>query len=391
MYLSRLKIRHFRNLGIQDLRFPSEGAAILGENAQGKSNLLEAIYYLETFRSFRGARDDQLLAFGEDVFRVAGTLESSEAPDGAPSADCGGSGDGESGMEVAAAFQGRGRKKKVTVGGVESERIGDALGRLAAVVFSPSDVEIVTGGPGERRRFLDIVLSLNASGYLEALQRFRQILSQRNAALREEQPPEAVRVWDDGLVRSGARVVSERGRWISEWAGAFSDYYRSVSGGAAARMEYRPDIALEEAEAAVDEATVAEAYCRALAGSAERERRQGYTVVGPHRDEVAFAVCEGGDGLDVRDFGSGGQRRTTALALRLVEADTVRRAREQEPVILLDDVFAELDEGRGRRILELIEEEEPGQVILTAPKESDVRLRRDVLPRWRIENGKVTQ
>ncbi len=391
MYLSRLKIRHFRNLGIQDLRFPSEGAAILGENAQGKSNLLEAIYYLETFRSFRGARDDQLLAFGEDVFRVAGTLESSEAPDGAPPAGDGWSDDGEPGMEVAAAFQGRGRKKKVTVGGVESERIGDALGRLAAVVFSPSDVEIVTGGPGERRRFLDIVLSLNASGYLEALQRFRQILSQRNAALREEQPPEAVRVWDDGLVRSGARVVSERGRWISEWAEAFSGYYRSVSGGAAARMEYRPDIALEEAEAAVDEATVAEAYRRALAGSAERERRQGYTVVGPHRDEVAFAVCEGGDGLDVRDFGSGGQRRTTALALRLVEADTVRRAREQEPVILLDDVFAELDEGRGRRILELIEEEEPGQVILTAPKESDVRLRRDVLPRWRIENGKVTQ
>ncbi len=156
-------------------------------------------------------------------------------------------------------------------------------------------------------------------------------------------------------------------------------------------MEYRPDIALEEAEAARDEATVAEAYRQALAGSAERERRQGYTVVGPHRDEVAFAVCDGGDGLDVRDFGSGGQRRTTALALRLVEADTVRRAREQEPVILLDDVFAELDEGRGRRILELIEEEEPGQVILTAPKESDVRLRRDVLPRWRIENGKVTQ
>ncbi len=110
-------------------------------------------------------------------------------------------------------------------------------------------------------------------------------------------------------------------------------------------------------------------------------------MVGPQRDDLTISLEGDERGLDVREFGSGGQRRTAALALRLVEGDTVRDARGRKPLVLLDDVFAELDEGRGTRILELIDEEERGQVILTAPKESDVKLRRDVLPRWRIESG----
>lgn len=382
MYLTRLRLRHFRNLGIQDLRFPPEGAAILGDNAQGKSNLLEAIYYLETFRSFRGARDEQLLAFEEEVFRVAGTL----ARGGPAGVDGGEGGSDPSRLEVAGAFQRRGRRKKVTVDGVEPERIGDALGRLGAVIFSPSDVAIVTGGPGERRRFLDIVLSLNSPGYLQSLQHFRQILAQRNAALREEQPAAAVRVWDGGLAAHGAAVSVHRRRWLREWSGAFRDYYRAVSGGPPARMEYAPDLPLDEG---TDDESVEAVYREALAETAERERRVGHTVVGPHRDEVVIRV-EGPRGeVDVRDYGSGGQRRTAALALRLVEAATIRVQRGEEPIVLLDDVFAELDEQRGGRILELIETEETGQVILTAPKESDIRIRRDILPRWRIRDGKV--
>ena len=137
------------------------------------------------------------------------------------------------------------------------------------------------------------------------------------------------------------------------------------------------------------EDVVATAYLEALERAAERDRRLGTTTVGPHRDEVTFTLEGDEGGVDVRDFGSGGQRRTVALALRLVEARTIREARGVEPLVLMDDVFAELDAGRSERVLELMEREETGQVILTAPKDADVRLRRESLPRWGIRDGRI--
>lgn len=373
MRLKRLTLRHFRNLGAQDLELPPEGVAIIGNNAQGKSNLLEAIYYLETFRSFRGARDEQLLAFGEGVFRVAGALESQE--------------EGARALQVAAAFEKKGKRKKVSVDGVEPERVSDGLGRLAAVIFSPSDVELVSGGPGERRRYLDIVLSLSDPEYLHALQEFRRVLARRNASLKDGLPAAVVMAWDQGLIRSGSVVMKTRLDWIEARCGAFREYYSAVSGGLGARMAYRSNVTLKPG-ATLDDVT--EAFREALAGAAERERRTGTTVVGPHRDELVLRLEDEGDDLDLRDYGSGGQRRTAALALRLVEARTIREVRGQEPLILLDDVFAELDARRSERILDLMEREETGQVVLTAPKESDVRIRRDALPRWRIEAGRIS-
>lgn len=138
-----------------------------------------------------------------------------------------------------------------------------------------------------------------------------------------------------------------------------------------------------------DREEIAQAFQSGLEDSREREVRLGNTVVGPHRDDMLLTVEEEDGDRDLREFGSGGQRRTAALALRLVEAATIRMARKQEPIVLMDDVFAELDPGRSQRILALMEEEETGQVLLTVPKESDVRFRRDTLPRWTIAGGRV--
>jgi DNA replication and repair protein RecF len=367
-------LRHFRNLGVQEVEVPPQGAALVGANAQGKSNFLEAVYYLETFRSFRGARDGQLLAFEEDVFRISARLEGDE--DEEPGRE----------REVTAAYQRSGRRKKVTVDGVEPPRLGDAIGTLAAVIFSPSDVAMVSEGPDERRRFLDIVLSLNRPGYLGALQAFRHVLAQRNATLKEDAALALVRVWDEGLVEAGARVMEARRAWIERWTDTFARIYGMVSGGRDARLDYRPNVTLDGAEGAE---AVAEAYRTALRDSAETERRMRTTMVGPQRDEMVITL-EGERELDVRDYGSGGQRRTAALALRLVEAATIREARGREPLLLLDDVFAELDPGRSERILELMEREETGQVILTAPRDADVRLRGGSLPRWSIEDGVIS-
>src|SRR5690606_4721629 len=132
-----------------------------------------------------------------------------------------------------------------------------------------------------------------------------------------------------------------------------------------------------------------EAFRVALDESVERERRNAVTVVGPHRDEVRLKLAGEGNGLDLRAYGTGGQRRTAALALRLVEARTIRRRRGTEPLMLLDDVFAELDAGRSERVLALMDSADVGQVLLTAPKPSDVRVRKDVIPWWRIHAGKI--
>lgn len=373
MRLTRVSLRQFRNLGRQDLEVPPEGVAIVGANAQGKSNVLEALYYLETFRSFRGARDDQLVAFEGEAFRVAGVLEPAD-------------GSGDPRMEVTAAYERRSRRKKVTVDGAEVARFGDALGRLGAVIFSPADVAIVSEGPSERRRFLDIVLSLNEPGYLRSLQLFRQVLSQRNATLKDEAPGALVGAWNEQLVEAGAEVMEARRRWVGARGVAFSRYYSAVSGGTPAAMSYRPNVELDGSEG---REAVAGRYREALMESAETERRMRTTMVGPQRDDVTISLEGDERGLDVREFGSGGQRRTAALALRLVEGDTVRDARGRKPLVLLDDVFAELDEGRSDRILELIGGQETGQVIVTAPREADVRIRRDTLPRWTIEDGRI--
>jgi DNA replication and repair protein RecF len=373
--LSKLALRHFRNLGTQDLELPEEGVALIGDNAQGKSNFLEAIYYLETFRSFRGVPDEQLVGFGEDVFRVVGSGPCREESDG------GGT------TEVAAAFERRGKRKKVSVDGAEPERLGDALGRLSAVIFSPADLEVVSGGPKQRRRFLDIVLSLNELGYLLSLQDYRRILSRRNASLKEGHSASVVSAWDDGLSRAGSHIIRARKTWIGEGSGVFGDCYARVSDDARARMTYRSSV---ELDGATSDEEVREAFLSALAEAAAKDRRFGTTTVGPHRDDLLLRLEGPRDGSDLRDYGSGGQRRTAALALRLVEARTIRDRRGAMPLILLDDVFAELDGGRSERVLELMESEEIGQVVLTAPRESDVRVRRDTLERWRISAGVIS-
>ena len=364
-----LRLRQFRNFAELDLLFPAAGAAVIGPNGSGKTNLIEALYYLEIFRSFRGAADDQLVRFEGEAFHIRGRFE-----DPATGRE----------LEVTAAYEKRRRKKVVTVDGAAPERLGDALGRIGIVVFSPSDVAIVAGAPGERRRFLDIVLSLNARGYLGALQRYRHTLRQRNALLRAGAPAAQIEPWTESLVESGAVIMEERARWVAEHRAGFASRYERIGGEMPCRLEYRPSVSGTESPGG-DFAGALQAELDRLTG---RERERGLTLAGPHRDDLAFQRGDDEDGRDLRDFGSGGQQRTAAVSLRLVEAETIRAARGRAPLILLDDIFAELDPGRSARLLELLEEE-PGQAILTAPKASDVEVRHGALPRWRIASGQI--
>ncbi len=369
--LTNLRLRQFRNFEELDIDIPRAGVAIIGENGSGKTNLLESIYYLEIFRSFRGGADDQLVRFGADAFHVRGRIE----------VDAGVT-------EIAAGHEQRTRRKRVTVDGVEPERMSDALGKLGVVVFSPSDVEIVAGAPGERRRFLDILLSLNVVGYLTSLQRYRQLLKNRNAILRSGRVDQALLgAWEEPLVEHGTRLMIERARWVAGRAASYAEKYAAISGGVRATLAYECGVRGELDFS--DERQLRERFREDLRRLAPRERERGQTLSGPHRDELVLRYEAGSSQADLREFGSGGQVRTAAIALRMIEAETIHACRQRDCLVLLDDVFAELDVPRSRRIMELLEREERGQVILTAPKESDLQVRGGRLETWRIAAGKI--
>ncbi len=373
MFLQRIQLRNFRNFEDETVDFPERGAALIGDNGQGKTNLLEAIYYLEIFRSFRGARDEQLIRFGTDHFRVEGSLVEA----------------GGAEVTVAAAYRREGRRKKVTLNGDEPQRFGEAIGRIGAIVFTASDVEIVAGGPAARRRFLDIILSLVEPDYLAVLQRYRRILTQRNESLREGASPSELAAWNHGLVDAGCSIIEARARWVAEQRAGFARYYEKISGGQQASIDYAPSIPKPTGDRAapIDRHGWIEAFHGRLQRLAERERRRGVTLAGPHRDELKFRVGNSSDAVGLRSFGSAGQQRTAAVALRMVEAETLRAALGGEPIIMLDDVFAELDPPRSERVVELLAAEEWGQVLVTSPKPSEFALMGDSLAEYRIAAG----
>ena len=368
--LSALALRDFRNLARLDLAFPSAGAVVIGENGQGKSNLLEAIYYLHLLRSVRGARDVDIVRFGAPGFHISARTR------------------GGAHHELAAGFERQGRRKRVKVDGGEPPRLSDALGALPCVLFSPADVELVSGAPSARRRYLDILLALSSRPYLAALQRYRAALAQRNAALRDAlrsaggRTEQRVAVWEAPLAEHGALLWRERVRWTDRAADRFAALCAAIGEQAPVAMRYATS--LEPSSAEIDD--VVRALARALELKRPLDMRRGLTHAGPHRDDLTLTL----DGRELRAFGSAGQQRTAAIALRLLEAETLQHRLGAAPLFLLDDPFAELDARRSARILELLAEQGMGQTLLTVPRESDIPQELTGLARWRIAAGIVT-
>jgi DNA replication and repair protein RecF len=366
MRLARLSVRDFRNLERVEIELPPEGMVVVGENGHGKTNLLEAAYYLQLLRSARGARDMDLVRFGAAAFHV-----------GADTTGMNG------GHGIGVGFERATRRKRVTLDGTEPPRLSDALGALPAVLCSPRDAALISGAPGERRRYLDVTLALTSRPYLTALQSYRGALARRNAALREGarsvRDEARVAIWEPALAEHGARIWRARVAWVAQHQDRFASVCEAIGERGAATMRYQTSLDVAEED-------VAGALARALEAKRPLDLKRGLTHAGPHRDDLELTL----EGRDLRTFGSAGQHRTAAIALRVLEQETLRDRRDAAPLLLLDDPFAELDARRSARILELFAGEGAGQTILAVPREADIPPGLTRLARWRVQDGALS-
>ncbi len=342
MYLQTLTLRSFRNYREQHVDFAARKTILIGDNAQGKSNLLEAVELLATLRSHRTSRDRDLVYDGSDAAKIEAEIT---RPYG--------------GTETASLTL-RQQGRRTLVRNTEAvRRQADFLGVLNAVQFSSLDLDLVRGGPDARRAWLDTLLLQIEPIYAHILQQYEKVLRQRNALLKAmrrdledateiaREPQQELSLWDAQLAATGSRVMRRRARALALLAPLAQTWHERISG-ATERLEivYAPSVSSDSEEV--------DAVRAAIAAKIERrrsaEQHLGSTVVGPHRDDITFTI----DGTPARAYGSQGQQRTLVLALKLAELDLIEEVVGEPPLLLLDDVLAELDLKRQNQLLEAI-------------------------------------
>lgn len=329
MRIQALQLRNFRNYTALAME-PDEGLCVLtGENAAGKTNVLESIFLSALGRSHRTMRDAELIRSGAEAGSIKLTLDTRG---GTRTIEC---------RLIA------NERKRLMIDGAPLARSGELLGCLNVVMFAPEDLILVKGGPAERRRFLDMEISQLKPAYYYTLQRYNAALKQRNALLKD---PDAVysgmiEPWDEQLSRLGAAITVERAAFLQELSAIAADLHLQLSDHRETLLlAYQPNLPDADAE------QLARAMRERLAENLERDLYRGFTSVGPHRDDVLMML----DGTDVRVYGSQGQQRTTVLSLKLSEIEIVKKLRGEAPVLLLDDVFSELDRRRQQMLLSAV-------------------------------------
>ena len=344
MYLKSLHLRSFRNYLDRQVEFTAQKTILVGNNAQGKSNLLEAVELLASLKSHRTSRDREFVLDSAVMGRIEATIERAY---------------GTSNLSMVFRKQGR---RTVAVNRENLRRQQDFLGVLNAVQFSSLDLDLVRGAPESRRTWLDSLLIQLEPVYSSILQQYNQVLKQRNALLKkmravrqekedssfclDEYEPQ-LRLWDEQLAAAGSRVARRRARVIARLAPVAESWHQRISSETEhLTINYQPNVEWEED----DPVKVQQAFLAKLEERRMVEQYQGKTVVGTHRDEIEFAI----DRTPARYYGSQGQQRTLVLALKLAELKLIEEVVGEPPLLLLDDVLAELDPNRQKQLLEVI-------------------------------------
>ncbi len=324
MFIKELKLKNFRNYKDLTIDFDERVNLVTGQNAQGKTNLIEALYISSMGRSFRTQHDSELVRFGEDTAYVKVQAEKEIT---------------DTKVEIVIKSDRGKTVKAVKKDGNSVRRTAELIDNIIIVIFSPDDLRIVKDEPEKRRKFVDRELSQIKPAYFDAFNKYRRALMERNSYLKNDRIDESMlSVWDDVLIRYGSLLMVYRNGFIRELSSIAGDIHESITNGRErVSIEYDPDITLTDK--AEDQEELIE---RQLAASRDTDIRRKTTTRGPHKDDITFII----DDINVRSYGSQGQQRTAALSLKLAELELIKKETGENAVLLLDDVMSELDEER---------------------------------------------
>lgn len=359
MIIKSIELSNFRNYEHLNISF-DEGTTILyGDNAQGKTNILEAAYVSGTTKSHKGSRDKEMIRFDETESHIKTIVQKNDRD-----------------YQIDTHLK-KNKAKGIAINKVPIKKAADLFGILNIIFFSPEDLNIIKNGPAERRRFIDAELCQLDKIYLSDLTNYNKALNQRNKLLKDlyyhPNLKETLPVWDMQLIRYGRKIIERRRRFIQELNEIVSDIHQKISGGKEEMiLNYEPDI---------EDIFFEDELIRAK----ERDLKYAQTSVGPHRDDLKITV----NSIDVRKYGSQGQQRSCALSLKLSEIKLVEQTIHDQPVLLLDDVLSELDQNRQNYLLQAIDET---QTIITCTGLDEFVKNRFTLNKvYEVKNGSIIE
>lgn len=357
MYIKKIKLCDYRNYEEVELSLDKKVNILYGDNAQGKTNILESIYLCGTTKSHRGSKDKDIIRIGCDEAHIKMYVE-------------------KEGLEHYIDMHLKKNKSKgIAINGIPIKKSSELMGFMNIIFFSPEDLNIIKNGPSERRKFIDMELCQLSSIYLDNLSRYNKVLNQRNHLLRQiksnEKLIDTLSVWDEQLVKYGIEIIKARKNFVMQIKNMADGIHNRLTGGKERlSIIYEPD-------------TDTDLFEDKMKKNIERDMYHQYTHCGPHRDDLKFIA----NGMDLRTFGSQGQKRTAALSLKLSEIEIVKNKSDDVPVLLLDDVLSELDRKRQNYILKCIENVQT--IITCTGLEEFINYRMDVNRIYRVENGNI--
>ncbi len=357
MYIESLALKNFRNYKELDINFSKNINILYGDNAQGKTNILEAIYIAATTKSHRNSKDKDIISFGQEDSHIRLLLKKRDV-----------------GHRIDMHLR-KNQTKGVAIDSIPIRRSTELFGLINIIMFSPEDLSVVKNGPGERRRFMDMEICQLSRIYYSNLLKYNKVLDQRNNLLKQIYFNPAVKdtldVWDDQLVEAGVSIINERKNFIEMINDIIKDIHKGItSEKEKIEIKYEPN-------------TDADAFHEVLKNKRQMDIKNSVTMTGPHRDDFGIFINDN----DVRVYGSQGQQRTAALSLKLAEIELVKKIINDNPILLLDDVMSELDSKRRDALLEQIKDI---QTIITCTGYDDfIRQRVEVDKIYKISEGRL--
>ncbi|TCS80827.1 DNA replication/repair protein RecF [Tepidibacillus fermentans] len=371
MFLTHLHLKNYRNYAELDLLFDQRINIFQGNNAQGKTNIVEAIYLLALAKSHRTAKEKELVQWGQSFSVIKGTVERTM---------------GNVSLEIQITDKG----KKAKINALEQKKLSDYIGAFNVILFAPEDLTLVKGSPQYRRKFLDIEIGQIQPSYLYHLAQYQKVLQQRNNLLKDfskvkKNKLEMLEIWNVQMVEHGAKILDKRLKFLKKLEKRAQEVHDGITEGMEnLNIYYKSSIPLEKG--LETESDIRFQFERIIEKYMPLELNRGTSMIGPHRDDLDFYINQ----IDVRSYGSQGQQRTTALSLKLAEIELIHEEIGEYPILLLDDVLSELDKKRQTHLIKTIENKVQTMITTTTTEGIDL-IHLNHSSNFYVSMGKVTK